>query len=476
MEISLRPKQRKETKKRAKRKGSLMETLTIRYGIPRWYITLGVPAAIALLLVVGTMATGIVSLAESGTSFTATKVSDAELKKQQYEAILQAQGNNTSDISNSTAKQPPTLQEQVKSAAKSYFNFDDMVVAALLIGLTPYAADITKSYISLKKRERDFVKFLFELSELVRGGIDPIRSLILLAERDTGSITKNVRIAAKQTQLGYSFEQAMRNLEKMVGSKLVGNYTDLVVQASYSGGSVSDLIRKASEDMDTFLTLEAEKLAGLKQYQMILYTSQVILIGICIVMLQQFWPSLQNLSFAGGTGGVGFLAKADIGDVTVERDMFYLLVINGFLGGLVIGKISEGSIKHGIKHGLIIVIIAFGAFTFMITPPGPEDTKIRVVSYMDTGYPGLPVLKPLIVNVTDSHGVAKPSALVKFSIDGTGGNVIPNQLNADRDGIAQVKVQLGTKPGPYIVTVTAGKTSIAVPFTAKEIAGAGAAG
>jgi flagellar protein FlaJ len=455
-----------------------MQILTIRYNIPRAYITLGIPGGIALLFILTFFLTGIITPADSGTSFTnkAGGTNVNALKEKAREALLEQYGLTASGAKKNTTAvvAPPTGFDAVKQTIRKYVNFDEVMVAGIIIGLVPYSADITMKQIQLKKRERDFVKFLFELSELIRGGIDPLRAILLLSERDLGSITKLVQIAAKQTTLGYSFEQAMKNLDKMVGSKLIGNYTDLVVQASYSGGSVSDLIRKASEDMSVYLTLEEEKLSGLKQYQMILYASEVILMGTCIVMLQQFWPSLQNLSFTGGTGGVGFLAKSDIADVTVERDMYYLLILNGFLGGLVIGKISEGSIKHGLKHSVILVIMGFGAFALMIHPPGPDDTKITVISYDKTGLASFPMKNPIMVKVTDAAGHPKQSALVKFDIDSPGGALSPPQANADNKGIAFAKVTLGSTVGDQTVIVSVGKATTAITITATR--GEGSAG
>jgi flagellar protein FlaJ len=337
-----------------------------------------------------------------------------------------------------------------------------------VIALAPYVYDTTKKKALIARREKDFAAFLFELSELVRGGIDPIRAITLLSERDLGSLTNSVKIVAKQVVLGYSFEQAMRNLEKLLESKLIGNYMDLVVQASYSGGSVSDLIRKASLDMNTFLQLEKEKNAGLKQYTVILYTAQVILIGVAVILLVQFWPGLQGLSFQGGGGDIGFLAKADIADVTVERNMFYLVVINGLLGGLVIGKISEGSIKHGLKHSLLIMLIGVVAWAVMVTPAGEEDVTVSVVSYDKEGLAGLPMRNPLVLNVTNIDGEPKASASFEFTISGPGdgARVIPDQINANRDGIAKVRIVLGDEPGPYIVHAKVGKETVDVPIRA----------
>jgi len=49
-------------------------------------------------------------------------------------------------------------------------------------------------------------------------------------------------------------------------------------------------------------------------------------------------------------------------------------MVQGFFAGLVIGKLSEGSIKAGIKHSAIITALTYLAITGMkafIAPPAP---------------------------------------------------------------------------------------------------------
>jgi len=53
----------------------------------------------------------------------------------------------------------------------------------------------------------------------------------------------------------------------------------------------------------------------------------------------------------------------------MARAFLYLLIFQGFFAGLVIGKISEGSIKAGIKHSFALValslILFLGANVFL---------------------------------------------------------------------------------------------------------------
>ena len=42
----------------------------------------------------------------------------------------------------------------------------------------------------------------------------------------------------------------------------------------------------------------------------------------------------------------------------LAQPFFYLLLVQGFFAGLVIGKLSEGNIKAGLKHSFILVVLA----------------------------------------------------------------------------------------------------------------------
>ncbi|HXW37827.1 MAG TPA: type II secretion system F family protein, partial [Nitrososphaerales archaeon] len=384
---------------------------------------------------------------------------------EQFEKLF---GNST------TASVPTTLAPVVNP-----HNFDLILVAALLVALTPFSVDTYRAERRRRKNEADFADFLFEMSELIRGGIDPVKAVNTLAEGDLGTVTQQVRVASKQMQLGYTFEQAMRNLATSLNSALITRYVDLVIQASYSGGGVSNLIQRASADMSTFIALEGEKRAGLAQYTMILYVGQFVLVALAAILVIQFVPELSGISaLTSGTVTGGFLSNSDIANVPLERDLFFLCVINGLLGGLVIGKISEGKIKHGIKHSLVLVLIAFLAWTLIVVPAsssaGPTY-PFAVVSYDKSGPVSLPLPDPIVVQVNNTDGTPASNVLVLFNIAGPGGmaQVIPSSVYTDDNGMVSAQIILGNVSGTYTVGVTVGSNTTAVNILATGSNGAG---
>jgi len=438
----------------------------VRYKFKRIYFTLGIPVIIAIIIFAVAIHVGFATwpnLSESASTSPAS--SAAQQRLEQFEKLF---GNST------TASVPTTLAPVVNP-----HNFDLILVTALLVALTPFSVDTYRAERRRRKNEADFADFLFEMSELIRGGIDPVKAVNTLAEGDLGTVTQQVRVASKQMQLGYTFEQAMRNLATSLHSALITRYVDLVIQASYSGGGVSNLIQRASADMSTFIALEGEKRAGLAQYTMILYVGQFVLVALAAILVIQFVPELSGISaLTSGTVTGGFLSNSDIANVPLERDLFFLCVINGLLGGLVIGKISEGKIKHGIKHSLVLVLIAFLAWTLIVVPAsssaGPTY-PFAVVSYDKSGPVSLPLPDPIVVQVNNTDGTPASNVLVLFNIAGPGGmaQVIPSSVYTDDNGMVSAQIILGNVSGTYTVGVTVGSNTTAVNILATGSNGAG---
>ena len=62
-----------------------------------------------------------------------------------------------------------------------------------------------------------------------------------------------------------------------------------------------------------------------------------------------------------GSSGIGFGRSGNedsINPAEFSRAFLALLIAQGFFAGLIIGKLSEGNIKAGIKHSFIMVAMA----------------------------------------------------------------------------------------------------------------------
>ncbi|MDP3563577.1 MAG: type II secretion system F family protein, partial [Methanoregula sp.] len=330
---------------------------------------------------------------------------------------------------------------------------DEVVCFAVIIAITPYAIDITLQKRTTRRKEELYTEFLFKLSELMRGGLDPIKSVKELSKTDMGILSSNVRIASTSMLYGKSFEDSMKSMAKSLNSELIRRYTTLVVQASYSGGSVSDLILKASEDMRSIIGIEREKEGNLAQYVMIFYFAQGIIFFIIFTLTTSLLPFIDQLG-PSSPFGVNKLAGVDF-----ARGFFHLIMINAFFGGLIIGKIAEGDARHGLKHAAILMVAGYIACSvFIIAPPAAKitgDFTIEVISgNAQEGFPMLPLKDPIKFKLIDKSGNPVNSTAVQFTII-PGGSVSPATDTSNTDGMVSARVTFGDKTGSYVVVATA---------------------
>ena len=62
---------------------------------------------------------------------------------------------------------------------------------------------------------------------------------------------------------------------------------------------------------------------------------------------------------AGVGGALGLEGGQQIDQTEIADAFLYLLLIQGLFSGLTIGKLSQNSVKAGIKHSFTLMILAF---------------------------------------------------------------------------------------------------------------------
>ena len=345
---------------------------------------------------------------------------------------------------------------------------DDILIFAVLIAIIPYSVDTYIQKRRLKRYEGEFSDFLFEISEMMRGGIDPIKSVNELSKSNLGSMTKHVRRATARMTFGKSFDYSMRQMASSLGGNLVNKYTDLLIHASFTGGNVSEILMKASEDMKKFINLDKEKEGNLKMYVIIIYIAQAILLLLSAVFMHYVLPSFEGVNlgmfFSGLSGG----AAIDIADTMIYT--FHIVMINAFFVGLIAGKMSGGSIKFGLKHSAVLMIGSYiVAFFFILPQPVvTEAIIISPVSYPSSGFIGVPLPQQIVFDVTDLEGNPVENVTVNFGVSGPADGKLKNPRSiTDDTGQVSTGATLGSEEGIYKITARVGDTISTIEIIAK---------
>ena len=241
------------------------------------------------------------------------------------------------------------------------FAVEYVLVAGAALALGPFGLASARTAVRTRALERAFAQFLFELADAVRGGIDPVKAVQELAKTQDGLLRKPIQRAADMLRLGRPMEEALKTMTAGMGSPLVSRYAALVGEASSMGGSVSGVMQRAAKDMDDLVKIKAERRRALRQPVFTMYMAFGVLL-LMVLQIVGFAPNIGDLNFGALTGGGGKPQVERMGIPAMQDAFFHLLLLNAAGAGLLVGSFTEGRIRNGILHGIVMTAVACLAY------------------------------------------------------------------------------------------------------------------
>jgi pilus assembly protein TadC len=251
------------------------------------------------------------------------------------------------------------------------FALEYMIVIGIFIAIAPYAIYSLIDRRQTAEYERAFAQMLFEIADAMRGGLDPTKAIIELAQTETGVLRKHLKIAADNLRLGRPFEHIMQSIARPIKSDLVRRYSSLIANTSKVGGETAAVIHRAAKDMDDFIKVGNERRRQLFSQASIIYVAFFVLL-IMLYMLITFFPEIGSVNFSLlsnpnlETIEGEAVENTRIGIVTIKQRFLDLLIINSIGTGTIIGSFIDGNIRFGLIHSLILTATSTIFFFVMI--------------------------------------------------------------------------------------------------------------
>jgi len=228
-----------------------------------------------------------------------------------------------------------------------------LLVLSLIVGALPFVITIILDQSKQKEKEEKFLEFSRDLVENVKSGTPISKSIIHLKNRDYGALSPHIRKLASQLTLGITLTQALITFARDTKSKVITRAVTLISEAERAGGQIDSILGSVADSVNQIENLRKEQKAAVSNLVTQGYLIFFVFIIIMLVLELKIMPLVSNLS-----GGEGLSIKVNkIDPSEFGLPLFIMLLVQSFFAGLVIGKISEGSIKHGIKHSFILLAI-----------------------------------------------------------------------------------------------------------------------
>ncbi|MBA1341486.1 MAG: hypothetical protein C5S40_05035 [ANME-2 cluster archaeon] len=245
--------------------------------------------------------------------------------------------------------------------------FDNVLLFAILTAIVPPGFLHQLKRRRVKRIEQYFPNFLRDVAEMNRSGMTLTKSVGTLSKGEYGDLTIEIARINAMLSWGISFEDALEKFADRVGTPLIYRSVALINQASRAGGNVPDVLEVAAKDAYVLKMMVKDRASEMIIYVVIIYMSFFVFLFVIGILSYSFIPVMAKASISANTIGGGAVEFMGVFDPEMFRRLFFhASLIQGFSSGLVAGQMGEGEVIAGLKHSVILSLIAWVSFTFFI--------------------------------------------------------------------------------------------------------------
>ncbi|QLH09019.1 type II secretion system F family protein [Candidatus Nitrosotenuis sp. DW1] len=253
------------------------------------------------------------------------------------------------------------------SSSTSQITQDVGIIFAILAGIIPLALLQLKEVQRRESIDRHLPLFLLSLVSSIQSGSNLIQAILAVPERNMGNLGPLLQNLKANISWGMSLEDGFANFSKKAGTRMAKRVTVLLEIAFKNGGNISENLETIQKHVTELRNLEKERKSALQPYTYTIYIAYVVFIAITVILSSQFFTQIESVknmleeSNMGGTSNI-FAALSGVKINDLDAIMFNMSIIESIFGGLAAGKIGSGSYVSGIKHVIVMIIIAVIAF------------------------------------------------------------------------------------------------------------------
>ncbi len=234
-------------------------------------------------------------------------------------------------------------------------------LALLIVSIIPGVVYAKRTRVE-KNIARNLPAFFRDLSEIRRTGLSPEKSIIMLAEKKYGELTKILKRLAGALAMGLHVEIAAKKAVKGYTNWILRVTMRFLVDAIDVGGGSPFTIDSLARFISTLSEIIEVMKKKLRPYIIMPYFGAVLVAVTSIFTLAIMVDAVRAAGFTGETTTTIRYGGAQL-NLSPENIQQLLLIaslaslFNGWLSGLIAGKIQDQSLGAGFVHATILTII-----------------------------------------------------------------------------------------------------------------------
>jgi archaeal flagellar protein FlaJ len=262
----------------------------------------------------------------------------------------------------------PSLQHAIRP-----LGLPEVAVIGLVVASLPAAIQYHRIAKINYNAEESIPSFIRDITESQKTGLSPEKSIIQATKRkDYGPFSKYLTLIRSQIEWGIPLRKTFENIKKEIRSWFVVVNFAMMVETIEIGGNSIQSLEILSEYSEKERELQVNRRILLKPYILLaIMWSALIAVTTTIVALT---TNMMSAVVSSDLNSVANLVMKD------QLQVFSVgIIIQCWISGFFIGKISEGNFGAGFKHGAMLAVTAYlslvlsqillaGAFTIGLPP------------------------------------------------------------------------------------------------------------
>jgi archaeal flagellar protein FlaJ len=228
-------------------------------------------------------------------------------------------------------------------------------------------AKVLKNSSRIKKLEDVFPDFLQLMASNLRAGMTIDKSMLLSARPEFAPLDQEIFTTGKDITTGRSIEQALYDMGKRIKSEKIEKTIILINSGIRAGGNLAILLEETSVNMREKNFVEKKAASSVGMYVIFIFLAvsmfAPILFSLSTVLVEVLSKILSSIPDTPANTSMPFtMSKVDVSVEFIKYFALSFMVTIDFLASLVLGLVSKGDEKQGLKYFTPILVVSIIVF------------------------------------------------------------------------------------------------------------------
>ncbi|MBU0530139.1 MAG: type II secretion system F family protein [Candidatus Aenigmatarchaeota archaeon] len=201
-----------------------------------------------------------------------------------------------------------------------------------------------------------------------RAGYIPSRALLLSARPEFGPLSEAIKTVGKEIITGQSLDESLMKVTRYIKSDVVERTMKLIIEGTKAGGQFATLLEENAEDLRRLDIIKKEVQSNIMIYIIFVGFAGVLGAPALYALSTYLIGTITQLGAAAAAPDTGSsVAFLQFGTIDMSPEFLFIfslaaILITTVFGSFIIGLISSGTAKGGIKYLPVFVVGALGVF------------------------------------------------------------------------------------------------------------------